>query len=100
MLKLDNCTFLCVVNYNNATIIVEQRYTDERLRDRSGTESRVSKQGEERAVVLRYTGEGIAYSPRNKCGAGPTKVDYCIRLTAPKTKTPSHHHRLFYQQWQ
>jgi hypothetical protein len=36
------------------------------VRDRSGTESRVSKQGEVRAVVLRYTGAGTANSP-DKC---------------------------------
>ena len=41
----------------------EDRFNDEHSRDGNGTGTRVSKQSEERTVVLRYTGEGTAYSP-------------------------------------
>ena len=41
----------------------EDRFKDEHSRDGSGTVTRVSKQSEERTVVLRYTGAGTAYSP-------------------------------------
>ena len=36
----------------------EDRFKDEHSRDGSGTVTRVSKQREERTVVLRYTGAG------------------------------------------
>jgi len=48
----------------------EDRFKDEHSRDGSGTVSRVSKQSEERTVVLRYTGAGSAYSPILKLEQG------------------------------
>ncbi len=59
------------------------------VQDRSGSAIKMRNCNEQKIAT---------HSPRNKCGAGPAKVDYCIRLTAPQIKTPSHHHRLFYQQ--
>ena len=40
----------------------EKRYGAHDSLDRSGTATRVSKQSEVRAVVLRYTGAGTVYS--------------------------------------
>ena len=48
----------------------EDRFKDEHSRDGSGTVTRVSKQREERTVVLRYTGAGTAYSPILKLKQG------------------------------
>jgi len=48
----------------------EDRFKDEHSRDGSGTVTRVSKQSEERTVVLRYTGAGTAYSPILKLKQG------------------------------
>ena len=44
----------------------EDRFKDEHSRDGSGPVTRVSKQSEERTVVLRYTYAGKAYIPTPK----------------------------------
>ncbi len=70
---------------NSAQIIVEQNTAAHRRRDGNGTASRVSKQGEERAVVLRYTGVGIVDLPLPASRQPVTKAAYCIPLTAPNS---------------